>query len=210
MSEILLKADDVANLIRLFATSLSGKITGLETELNNRFSNAVWISSTAPPIPSQHITWLKVTAEDTDLLFNYGTDLNPIWISPIKTIKVPGTYGQPYATNERVDGNVVWAVRLNFGALPNATTKSIIVPTAVTSVWSTQRWFDVSNCRASDSNGNVVPLPNVGYAFQNGTSGKIISDNITLSLVGNLVQIQTDTDRTSYNAIVTIKYLKGA
>jgi hypothetical protein len=75
---------------------------------------------------------------------------------------IEASFGIPYFTGVTIGDQEVWAVLLDFGALPNATTKMLTIPAEITSVWggSGNYWIDTAQSFAHDSEIDVtVPLP---------------------------------------------------
>jgi hypothetical protein len=105
-----------------------------------------------------------------------------------------------YSTTEQVIGKwinnkPVYRKVINFGALPNSTTKNVNHNIANVSQWVTIRGI-------FQYNGSVVggPIPNTN------TSDNTYAINITAN--ATTVNIQTGIDRTSYSAYVILEYIK--
>lgn len=119
-------------------------------------------------------------------------------------------FGIPYFTGAIVNGKERWGVVLDFGPLPNDTTKVIIIPTAVTDVWAAtgERWIDTANSFCYDPVAEVtLPLPHSSSLDLNGNPN-VTSDEISIHIANSEVLITTESDRTAFNAVVTLKYLK--
>lgn len=212
MSIIDESAANVAQAIRLLGGLLSDKQTTFINKLRDVFKDNLYIASTAPSVPTKYLIWLRVTSLETDLFFNYGSEENPIWVSPNKTTKIPGQYGEIYQTTERLNGKIVWAVRYFFGALPNNTTKSASIPSSITNIWGPpqERSIDVTNTYAYQENGNIIPLPWVsGYTRNTSLFSDGYTDSVAMELSNNILRIRTESDRTNWYGIVTLKFTRN-
>lgn len=121
-------------------------------------------------------------------------------------------FNVPYKTTERFNNKVVWAIRLNAGALPNNTTKIITIPTQVTNVWGpvSERQLDLLNCYAWNSSQEILTLPFVSpYTSIAGGNRDGFTESIIVTLSGNTVRILTESDRTNYTGIITVKYTRN-
>lgn len=125
---------------------------------------------------------------------------------------IPSGFNVPYKTTERFNNKVVWAIRLNVGALPNNTTKIITIPTQVTNVWGpvSERQLDLLNCYAWNSSQEILTLPFVSpYTRNTSLFADGFTESIIVTLNGSTVRILTESDRTSYTGIITIKYTRN-
>lgn len=212
MSIIDESAANVAQAIRLLGGLLSDKQTTFINKLRDVFKDNLYIASTAPSVPTKYLIWLRVTSLETDLFFNYGSEENPIWISPNKTTKIPSTYGEIYQTTERLNGKIVWAVRYFFGALPNNTTKSASIPSSITNIWGPpqERCIDVNNTYAYTDNGDIIPLPWVsGYTRNTSFLSDGYTDSVIMELNNNIIRIRTESNRSNWYGIVTFKFTRN-
>ena len=109
---------------------------------------------------------------------------------------------EKYSTTETktnkvwVDGKPIYRKVVNFGSLPNTTTKTVSHGLSV----STTRFISVTGT-AYDSNGNTFLLPSP-------------RDTVALSIYMNLtsdgkIAIQAGSDRSSFNAYVILEYTKN-
>lgn len=121
-------------------------------------------------------------------------------------------YGVPYFTGAIVDGREMWGVVLDFGNLPNATAKALLIPTSITNEWSVigERWIDSGNSFVYNmTTGFTLPLPHSSNInWDNGN--KSSSDQIYTYMTDSEVIVGTESDRTDYKAVITLKYLKEA
>ena len=126
-----------------------------------------------------YITIQYTKTTDAANSFNYGdpNDYNT-------TEKIVGTW---------VDGSTLYQKTINFGALPNATTKTVSAGVTASKVKSVKGY--------STNGSSLIPLPFV-----------VISDNsksVGISLDSNGVNINTGTDRSGFTTTyVTIQYTK--
>lgn len=122
-------------------------------------------------------------------------------------ILIPDQLSVPYKTNMYVGGRRVMAVKIALGALPNATTKLVPLPTVVTDVWDqSTAYLDVSNSYGRARSSNVVyPLPHTNV------SGFFTSDNgIQVALNGVEVYIRTALDLSDIDGFATVLYLESS
>ena len=109
------------------------------------------------------------------------------WFNP------PMELGVEYRTTERYLGKPVYVKAINFGALPNNTTKNVSLnidnPEYLVGIWG-------------NSNKNIsIPSNNFGGGIG---AGNIVT--IWTNLID--VYISTDGDRSNHSAIVLVKYTK--
>lgn len=104
------------------------------------------------------------------------------WVNP------PMLLGVEYQTTERYNGKPVYAKLVNFGALPNATYKYVVVDNAA----------QVIRVSGLTSDGRTLP----------GTNGVAQTGIITCAGVGTQVQIVTYEDQSSLTATVCAWYTK--
>lgn len=129
-----------------------------------------------------------------------------------RSASIPNTFNQPYKTTERFNGKIVWAVRLNVGALPNTTTKIVTIPTIITNTWGpvSERQLDLLNCFAWNNSEEILPLPFVSvYTRNNSAFTDGFGESIIVTLNANTVRILTESNRTNYTGVVTIKYTRN-
>lgn len=169
----------------------------------------IWRSNNTPSTDNDYTGWVRTGNTINEFLVNIGTQQAPQWVemAPIQNIE----YNVMYPTTEKLFGKRVWAVRYEIGSLPNNTTKSLTIPTSVTSIWGpvTERGFDFLNTYAYDTSGNILPLPYVSSYVPGGifTSGSM--NNIVLELNNNIIRVTTQANRSGLNGIVTIKFTRG-
>lgn len=117
---------------------------------------------------------------------------NGSW-TPFEWVNPPMELGAEYRTTERFDGKVVYAKAINFGALPNASSKNAVYSSASATA------IDV---RLVLSDGCVVTSgPNKDRNFSN--EYQIWVDNTKYN-----VRVITDADFSSLTAIAIVKYVK--
>lgn len=105
------------------------------------------------------------------------------WINP------PMVVGEEYQTTKRCDGKTVYVKRMNFGALPNNTVKSVY---AFNGEW--YRVVELKGMMVDSRNTWLVePLPN---------------SQVRLFAHNEYVKIQTDADMSPHTAYIDIKYTK--
>lgn len=105
------------------------------------------------------------------------------WINP------PMIIGTEYRTTKRCDGKTVYVKRINFGALPNNTVKSV---DAFNGEW--YRVVELKGMMVDSTNTWLVePLPN---------------SQVRLFGHNEYVKIQTSSNMSSYTAYIDIKYTK--
>lgn len=204
--------DNLSDTIRSLGAALKGKFDEVVPKVRDLFGESVWIGSNPPDPPTHYVAWLYFTSNDTDLRINYGTASNPSWISPIRMSRIPSDYGVQYRTSERIGNKDVWACRFWLGALPNNATKTLTIPWQITSVWGPpqERCIDTNNSYVYQTNGNILPLPHVsGYTPEFGGNRDGFTDSIILELANNIIRISTESNRTNWFGIVTVKYTRS-
>lgn len=102
------------------------------------------------------------------------------------------TTGRQQETKQIIDGKRVWVKRIDFGALPNATSK------AVTHNLENVTFIDIRGI-ASNANGTTLPIPHFVHTSNQG---------IEISVNKTHVTINTSTDRSGYTAYVTLYFTK--
>ena len=107
-----------------------------------------------------------------------------------------------YIVPQIIDGKQVYGMRINCGELPNATTKTIDIPSYATSY---TYWFK-EGFALNPATGDTRILPFVHfYTATNQIS--LFLDQGTSNAVGT-VQIVTSIDYSSWNGIITLHYTK--
>lgn len=161
----------------------------------------IWRSNNTPSTDNDYTGWVRVGSTINEFLVNIGTQQAPVWVemAPIQNIE----YSVMYPTTEKLFGKRVWAVRYVLGALPNNTTRTIQLPSQLTSIWGPvqERHIDFSLSFAYDSNEKILPLPYVDPSNSNRT--------ISAELDGNNIVIFTRQNYSAFTAIVTIKFTRG-
>lgn len=133
-------------------------------------------------------------------------------------------YNQAIDTGEVIDGRKVMIVRFNFGSLPNATTKSLMVPSNIKSLWGkdNEHWLDVSNSHVyRTTDGMHYTLPGVAsvdinYEGQVQAGNRwwdtvsyytIGSDQISIFMTNDEIFIETQTNKLDCIAVVAVRFL---
>lgn len=106
------------------------------------------------------------------------------------------TTGTEFKTGRVIDGKEEYGKKIDIGALPNATTKT--VATGLTNITRTRPIMGV----AIAENGNSKDIPN-----KEGTDASIIYVKVNAS--GNTLTVGTKSDLTTYSGHVTIYYTKN-
>jgi len=135
-----------------------------------------------------------------------------VWVSPLKPgpqgqpgsniVDIPSGFGVPYQTSQTLNGNPIYAIRLSLSALPNASSASISIPASVTSVWDVENsWIETSQSFVKGTlSDKVLPLPYLDVLS--------LSDGIQVHLeTAGQVVITTGSDRSNYEAVVTLYYV---
>lgn len=123
----------------------------------------------------------------------HRTDINGTW-GEWEYENPPMVVGVEYRTTERYKGNPVYTKLIDFGALPNATTKSVAVVSGATMVYT-----PVSLDAFVSDGFSKYPLP---YISKDGGMA-------TISFGGTVVTIETTSDMSNCTATVLLKYTKG-
>lgn len=114
-------------------------------------------------------------------------------INEVNNKKINIITGTEYATSEYIDDKQVYRKRINIGALPNATSKT------VEHGLSNIRFVKMPQGYATNSNGLCLALP-----FSNPTS----TNNVSLSVNSSNILISAGTDRSNYSGYVELYYTK--
>lgn len=169
----------------------------------------LWRSSTTPPNDADYSGWIRPGTTVNEYLINLGTQQDPNWTEVATLSIIEDNF--LYPTHEKLNGKHVWAVRYNVGSLPNSSTKSLTIPTNITSIWGPpqERCIDSNNTYAYDSSGNILPMPYISSYNPGGlfTSGSM--NSIVLELNNNIIRITTQANRSGLLGIVTIKFTRG-
>ena len=211
MSALIGSTEQLSDAIRYLGSVLKGKFDDILPAMRELFGDSVWVGNQPPVPPTHYVAWLDLSG-DIDLKFNLGSGANPVWVSPIKASRIPTEYGVQYKTTETIGNSAVWATRFWLGALPNNATKTLTIPWQITSVWGPpqQRSIDTSNCYAYQVNGDIIPLPHVsGYTQDFGGNRDGSTDSIIVDLANNIIRVTTESNRTNWFGIVTVKYTRS-
>jgi len=115
---------------------------------------------------------------------------------PVEWINPPMTLGTEYRTTERYMGKPVYAKLVNCEALPNAGYKTVSV-----GVSGLEKVIDVSGCAIDAHNDDFYSIPATNFSSS--------VHNVGLYVTGSqAIAISTQSDRSSYNAYVKVKYTK--
>lgn len=140
---------------------------------------------------TDEVTWSLGERQNStypDCRYRIAADGETEWINP------PMLLGTEYRTTERYQGKVVYAKLVNFGELPNNTTKTV--------AYSNEGSTGAVSLKAIFEDGNVV----YGGTGKDLDLGK--SYNLTLDCTKYGIRICTDYDFSSRSAYVLIKYTK--
>ena len=135
------------------------------------------------------------------------TDIDPGEGSALGDNEYVAVYGgapiiMDYSTNEVntgtkwIDGSVIYKKTINFGALPNNTSKNV-----AHDINSLGNIIKIDGVASTTSNNTTTPLPFVGDSS---------SYDVCLTVDNTNVQITTHADRTAYSAYITLYYTKSA
>lgn len=128
-------------------------------------------------------------------------------------VNTPDQFNVPYRIKETFSGKPIWGVRLDAGALPDATTKLITIPNAVLQTWGpvSERWLDLNGCFAYiTSSQQSIPIPWVsGYSKNTSLFQEGFTESIILTLSNQGVAIRTESNRTNLIGVVTVKYTRA-
>lgn len=104
--------------------------------------------------------------------------------------------GQVVATNEKLNGKTVYCKTIDFGALPNATTKTVA---------SGLTMNDIEIIRIE---GIARNTSNAGTTYQLGSASPASNYSISCFVTaGGSVQVSTEVDRSMFTGIVKIFYV---
>ena len=145
-------------------------------------SASVTLTGLVPGLNSQGSRWHMVKAG--------GTWGDPEWVNP------PMDLNTEYRTTERYMGKPVYAKLVNCEALPNAGYKTVSV-----GVSGLEKVIDVSGCVIDAHNDDFYSIPATNFSSS--------VHNVGLYVTGSqAIAISTQSDRSSYNAYVKVKYTK--
>lgn len=112
-----------------------------------------------------------------------------------------------YSTNELkigkwIDSRPIYRKVVNFGALPNATTKKITTGLLIDEV-NIVNYYGVAN-GVADNNKFVLSLPDIS------PNGANQATRITINTENNyyMINVLTGIDRSNYNAYIIVEYIK--
>lgn len=115
-------------------------------------------------------------------------------IDRLKNMEIRKTTGEEFVTDEYIDGKRVYGKIIDFGALPNATYKS--VPIGETNIEYVRAYG-----KAKHTNGTTFTIPHAGTS---------VESNISLSLTSNYyITLETGIDRSAMNGIIEVYYTKN-
>lgn len=127
-------------------------------------------------------------------------DVNKVMDTDINAIKTAINNSTNYPTSEMIvgtwNGKPLYRKLIEFGALPNNTSKSVntgLNPTAI----KIRNMYGVANY----ANGVNIPLP-----YPSGTASEVVK----LSFSGGDIDITTNSDRSSSSADIVLEYTKNS
>lgn len=153
------------------------------------YSNAVivqkaWYYNSGKVIECMRLGWLDVSV-----------DRGGGW-QPWEYVTPPMALNTEYRTTERYMGKPVYAKLVNCEALPNAGYKTVSV-----GVSGLEKVIDVSGCAIDAHNDDFYSIPATNFSSS--------VHNVGLYVTGSqAIAISTQSDRSSYNAYVKVKYTK--
>lgn len=123
---------------------------------------------------------------------NFSSSEQVIWWHNWITIYQNIVTGTPFETGRTIDGKIEYGKRINFGSLPNATSKSVAL--GITN-------FELTDMKIKISDGYTqIMLPFVTTTASSTISSKIDGNNLTIT---------TYSDRSQFTAVATVYYLKS-
>lgn len=123
---------------------------------------------------------------------NFSSSDQVIWWHNWITIYQNIVTGTPFETGRTIDGKIEYGKRINFGSLPNATSKSVAL--GITN-------FELTDMKIKISDGYTqIMLPFVTTTASSTISSKIDGNNLTIT---------TYSDRSQFTAVATVYYLKS-
>lgn len=123
---------------------------------------------------------------------NFSSSEQVIWWHNWITIYQNIVTGTPFETGRTIDGKIEYGKRINFGSLPNATSKSVAL--GITN-------FELTDMKIKISDGYTQTM----LPFVTTTASSTISSKID----GNNLTITTYSDRSQFTAVATVYYLKS-
>lgn len=118
-------------------------------------------------------------------------------------------YDIPYFTGATIDGREQWGVIIDFGVLPNATTKAYMIPQNVLNEWAMigERWIDTgSSFFFNPTTQETYPLPHTSDLDVQGN--RVSGTGVGVRLTATEIIVEAQSDRSDYSAVVVLKYLK--
>lgn len=123
---------------------------------------------------------------------NFSSSEQVIWWHNWITIYQNIVTGTPFETGRTIDGKIEYGKRINFGSLPNATSKSVAL--GITN-------FELTDMKIKISDGYTqIMLPFVTTTASSTISSKIDGNNLTIT---------TYSDRSQFTAVATVYYLQS-
>lgn len=123
---------------------------------------------------------------------NFSSSKQVIWWHNWITVYQNIVTGTPFETGRTIDGKIEYGKRINFGSLPNATSKSVAL--GITN-------FELTDMKIKISDGYTqIMLPFVTTTASSTISSKIDGNNLTIT---------TYSDRSQFTAVATVYYLKS-
>ena len=147
----------------------------------------------------------------------FGGDGTTTFAVPTITSSITGTIycikaicaGEVYSTTERedgtwIDGSIIYKKTINFGALPNATSKNVAHGISNLDNVISIEGFMTNGSISASSNNWVTNVPGITGVSQS----DFYKYGVACYVQGANVTIQTGMDRSSMNAYITLRYTK--
>lgn len=146
--------------------------------------------------------FMSVTSQSRQILYpgiQHNSHLERIFSGgwkPWEWVNPPMQLGDEYRTTERFNGKPVYAKLVDCGALPNNDYKVVQIGTS-----GLEKVIDASGCAVNSSDGDFYSIPATNFINT--------VHNVGLYVTGSqAIAISTQSDRSSYNAHVKVKYTK--
>ena len=141
-------------------------------------------------IDNEH-SFTRNFADVTDTFSALVDGLDKVWESEYEYLNPPMQLGVEYRTTERYQGKPVYVKLVNFGALPNATSKSIT-------------YTDDTKVVPIDCGGYGAGITLPGYTGPSDYPSQVIE----ICATNNYIKIMTHYDMSTKTATVWVKYYK--
>ena len=140
---------------------------------------------------------LSVNAMAKDEFWTVVTDTTVTEYETVQEISLTASDGEEFLTDRIINGKEVYGKRVNFGALPNNTSKTVSH-----GINFSKASFISMQCDFQNTNGYKI-------SFQNYGIDPTSESNSIIAFVGNTtVGIRTSSNMSTYTGFVTIYYIK--